>query len=130
MFKELEIMKTLRYLLIAIVWVSILSASAEVLNPKVAQLPEYHMQSTSKMMSSGTTLPLAAQNGVVTTYNTTPSTYNPGGPRRVGEGEGFEDEDDPDAPGNPFPMGDALWPLMFLAAGYVLLRIYRRKQRV
>ena len=49
----------------------------------------------------------------------------------VGEDEGWEEGDpDPDNPGNPFPLGDAGWPLLMLAAAYALLRVYMRKRSV
>ena len=54
--KELKIMKALRYLLIVMGLMSVLSISAQAL----AQQPEVYMQSTSGMVYSGSQLPSAA----------------------------------------------------------------------
>ena len=130
-------MKALRYLLILVAMMGVLSVSAQTpkygkpytpsngtfYNPQ-AQMPEIQMRSTgSAIMYTGSALPFAASEGVTTTYSTTNV-----GPRRVGENEGTENEDDPDNPGEPFPVGDALWPLLALAAAYAVLRVYRRKR--
>ena len=112
---------TLRYLLIMIGLVSVLSVSAQTL----AQQPEVKMQSTSIMAPSGSALPQAAVTGTVTTYSTGSSAKV--GPRRVGENDGFEDET-PDEQDEPFPVGDAAWPLMLLACVYVLFRVRMRKR--
>ena len=123
-------MKTLRYLLIVMSLVSVLSVHAQ----STAQLPEAQMQSTSAMVGSGSTLPQAATTGAYVTGSTvgtySPAKIHPGNVRRdVGGGEGeWEDEDDPDNPGEPNPIGDAVWPLLALAAAYALLRVYRRKR--
>ena len=127
-------MKALRYLLIVIAMVSFLGVNAQGL----AQRPEIKMQSTSAgLVCSGSTLPSAAIHGTYVT-GTTVGTYTPAnatnGPARakmVGEDEGWEEGDpDPDNPGNPFPLGDAGWPLLMLAAAYALLRVYMRKRSV
>jgi hypothetical protein len=47
----------------------------------------------------------------------------------VGEDEGFEEEDDPDAPANPFPLGDAAQPIALLALAYVCVRAFLRRKR-
>ena len=123
MFKDLEIMKALRYLLIVVAMISVLSVRAQ----RYAQPPQVQMYSTSAMISSGSTLPSAATTGAILT-GSTPGTYErayrPGaGPRRVGEDDGFEEDDpDPDVPANPFPIGDAVLPLLVLALGYTLWR--------
>ena len=121
-------MKTLRYLLITIGLVSVLSICAQAL----AQQPEAEMHSTSVMVGSGSALPQAASSGVLLT-GSTPGSYAParkpgGGPRRVGEDDEFENEDEPDVPGEPFPLGDVLWPLMALACAFAFVRVYRRKR--
>ena len=72
--KELKIMKTLRYLLMVVAMVSVLSVKAQ----GTAQLPEVQMQSTSVMVSSGSTLPQAATTGAVLTGET-PGTYSAAG---------------------------------------------------
>ena len=113
--KELKIMKTLRYLLMVVAMVSVLSVKAQ----STAQLPEVQMQSTSVMVGSGSALPQAAVTGVVTT-DEAPARANIGQPRRGRPG----DWDDP----YKDPIGDAVWPLMALASVYAVLRAYRRKR--
>lgn len=113
-------MKALRYLLIVIGLVSFLSVGAQGL----AQQPEARMKSTSVLQGSGSTLPMAATDGVTTTQSSSPAKV---GPRRVGENEGFEDEEDPDNPGEPFPIGDAMLPLVLLALAYAGFVIIRKK---
>ena len=129
MFKEIKIMKAFRYLLIVMSLVSVLSISAQTL----AQQPSSDFRSTSVMQSSGSALPQAAVTGAYMT-SSTPGSYTPatrpGGIIRkdVGEGEGTEDEEDPDNPGEPNPLGDAMWPLMLLALMYVCARVFRNKR--
>ena len=116
---------TLRYLLIVIGLVSVLSIGAQTL----AQQPEARMQSTSIMAPCGSALPQAAVTGAVTTYSTNRAAKV--GPRRAGENDGFEDEgDEPSTgnPGEPNPLGDAMWPLALLACVYVLFRVRMRKR--
>ena len=125
MFKEIENMKALRYLLMVVAMVSVLSVKAQ----STAQLPEVQMQSTSVMVSSGSSLPQAAVTG---TYmaGETPSSYSAAGNHghiRRGLDDG---DDDKDKPGQPFPVGDAVWPLLALASAYAVLRVYRRKRSV
>ena len=110
--------------------VSVLSVKAQ----STAQLPEAQMKSTSAMVSSGSTLPQAAVTGAYVA-GTTPGTYSPafhpGGPRKVIVNPGGE-EPGPDEGENsePWedPVGDAVWPLLALAAAYAVLRVYRRKR--
>lgn len=78
-------------------------------------------------MQSGSNLPMAAQSGVTTTYDNRNNA--PGGPRRAGENEGTEDEEDPDNPGEPFPIGDAMWPMMMLALAYAIYKVSRMRRR-
>lgn len=115
-------MKTLRYLLITFM-ISLMAVSAEA--QSLAQKPEIGFQSTSSMVGSGSTLPQAAQTGTYTTYDMGTFSHKPG-IRRAGEDDGFEDEDDPTNPGEPFPIGDGLWALIALAAGYAVFRIRRK----
>ena len=133
----------MRYILLFLAMVSVLGVSAQTpqygkpyiperrvvynaYSQSQMQMPAMTMHSTgSSMMSTGSTLPIAAVYGTSTTYD---GSYNAMRIRRVGEDDGFDNDDvDPDAPANPFPMGDGLWPLMLLAIGYTLLR-YRRKR--
>ena len=123
-------MKKIKQIWIVLGLMASLSLGAQTL----ARMPEAQMRSTSAMAYSGTTLPHAAVHGVYVT-GSTPGTYSPyspvkasGRPRRVGENEGYEDEADPDNPGEPFPIGDAALPMMLLAAAYALLRAFRRRQ--
>ena len=124
-------MKTLRYLLIVMGLVSVLSISAQTL----AKQPEALMRSTSVMVGSGSTLPSAAITGAYVT-GTTPGSYTPAesisrGPRKARKedtnGDGWEDEDDPDKPTEPFPLGDAAVPMMLMALAWVMVRMIRRK---
>lgn len=118
-------MKALRYLLIVMGLMSVLSISAQTL----AQQPEAKMTSTSIMAPSGSALPQAAMTGAVTTYSTNRAAKV--GPRRAGENDGFEDEgDEPSTgnPGEPNPLGDAMWPLMLLALIYTSVRTFRRRR--
>ena len=129
MFKEIENMKALRYLLMVIAMVSVLSVKAQ----STAQLPEVQMQSTSVMVSSGSALPQAATTGAVLTGET-PGTYSAAGHHgHIRRGIDGDDEDDkPSGWDDPYkdPIGDALWPLLVLASVYALLRVYRRKRSV
>ena len=116
---------TLRYLLILIGLVSVLSLGAQTL----AQQPEVKMQSTSIMAPSGSALPQAAVTGAVTTYST-------GSAKVPGRRRAASDEDEGDTPpANPDgpmqdPIGDALLPLMLLALAYVTIRFVRTRKRV
>ena len=129
MFKEIENMKALRYLLMVVAMVSVLSVKAQ----STAQLPEVQMQSTSVMVGSGSALPQAATTGVVLTGET-PGTYSAAGHHgHIRRGiDGDDDNDKPSGWDDPYkdPIGDALWPLLVLASVYALLRVYRRKRSV
>ena len=114
---------TLRYLLMVVAMVSVLSVKAQ----GTAQLPEPKMQSTSVMLGTGTTLPFAAAEGTYVT-GSTPGTYSPAGGRPGHIRKGLDGDEDKDKPGQPFPIGDGLWVLLAIAAAYALLRVYRRKR--
>ena len=141
--KELRNMKTLRYLLIVIGVLSVVSVAAATFGTTYqpqrrgiqytrhyAEMPTLAMGSTgSVMMKSGSALPMAAVSGI-----TTADDYAPSGPRRakrdVGEGGTTEDGDeDPDNPGEPMPLGDVLWPLMLMALAFCGVVYLRRKKR-
>jgi hypothetical protein len=141
--KELRNMKTLRYLLIVIGVLSVVSVAAATFgttyqpqrrgiqySQHYAEMPTLTMSSTgSVMMKSGSALPMAAVSGI-----TTADDYAPSGPRRakrdVGEGGTTEDGDeDPDNPGEPMPLGDVLWPLMLMALAFCGVVYLRRKKR-
>ena len=131
MFKEIENMKALRYLLMVVAMVSILSVSAQGLTKQ----PSSDFRSTSIMQTSGSMLPQAATTGAVLTGETPgtySSVYHPGGPRRITINPGEEpgpDEGDNSEPWED-PIGDAVWPLLALASVYAVLRVYRRKRSV
>ena len=125
-------MKTLRYLLIVIGLVSVLSVSAQ----STAQLPQAQMQSTSGMVYSGSNLPQAAVTGAYVT-GSTPGTYSParihGGKPRKGISDDDDDDTEVTIPNDNLdpdfsPIGDAMWPLLALASVYAVLRVYRRKR--
>lgn len=111
-------MKTLRYLLMSLAIVSVLSISAQEPAQDWGKQPEATMHSTSVMVGSGSTLPSAASSGAVVTGEQ-PGTYSPAfassRPRRALDGD---DEDKP-KPGQPFPIGDAALPLALLALVFV-----------
>ena len=129
MFKEVENMKALRYLLMVEAMVSVLSVKAQ----STAQLPEVQMQSTSVMVGSGSALPQAATTGAVLTGET-PGTYSAAGHHgHIRRGiDGDDNNDKPSGWDDPYkdPIGDAVWPLLALASVYALLRVYRRKRSV
>ena len=129
MFKEIENMKALRYLLMVVAMVSVLSVKAQ----STAQLPEVQMQSTSVMVGSGSALPQAATTGTVLTGET-PGTYSAAGHHgHIRRGiDGDDENEKPSGWDDPYkdPIGDAVWPLMALASVYALLRVYRRKRSV
>ncbi|MBQ8938747.1 MAG: hypothetical protein IJ047_00800 [Paludibacteraceae bacterium] len=122
-------MKALRYLLIVVAMLSVLSVSAQML----ARLPEATMHSTSAMVGSGSNLPSAASSGAVVT-GSTPGSYSPAsmsGPRHARKAADGDDEDTPpvNPPGpNENPLGDAVLPLMLLAAAYLILRAARKRK--
>lgn len=129
-------MKALRYLLIVMGLMSVLSISAQAL----AQQPQAQMHTTSIMAGSGSQLPSAAAQGTYVT-GTTIGTYNPAnvnGPHRAKKddnpGGGFNPGGGEPGPGDntePWedPIGDAGWPLAMLAAAF-MLRVYMRKRSV
>lgn len=140
--KELRNMKTLRYLLIVIGVLSVVSVAAATFgttyqpqrrgiqySQHYAEMPTLTMSSTgSVMMKSGSALPMAAVSGI-----TTADDYAPSGPRRakrnVGDGGTTEGDEDPDNPGEPMPLGDVLWPLMVMALAFCGVVYLRRKKR-
>ena len=131
-------MKTLRYLLSMIALVSVLSLSAQTPNYgkpykgqetqsvyTTAQMPAATMGSMdAEYMHSGSSLPMAAQSGVTTTYDRG-SLARP----RKGSEEGDTPPVDPHGPMED-PIGDVMWPLMFLACAYLIIRATRRREGV
>ena len=136
-------MKTLRYLLsmIVVAVVSVLGVSAQ--TPQYgksykpenkyarataqtdAQLPTATMSSMdAAYMHSGSSLPMAAQSGVTTTYDRNKA---PSRPRKGGEA-GDTPPDDPHGP-NEDPLGDVMWPMMMLALAYAIYKVSRMRRR-
>ena len=143
-------MKALRYLLMIVAVMGVLSVNAQ--TPKYGktyksqhpvystlqvnpQMPVATMSSTgSALVSSGSSLPQAAVTGTTTADET-----GVGGPKK-GIRRATQEEEDPfggetiGGTENPIepgtPIGDAMWLLMALAAAYAVLRVYRRKRSV
>ena len=127
--KELKIMKALRYLLIVMGLMSVLSISAQAL----AQEPQAQMQSTSIMAGSGSQLPSAAVQGTYVT-GATIGTYSPAnasGPHRAKKEDNDWEDDEWGDTGDPWatPIGDVMWPLMLLACAYCAFLIIRTRKR-
>ena len=112
-------MKALRYLLMVVAMVSVLGVYAQ----STAKLPEPMMQSTSTMVTTGTTLPFAAAEGTYVT-GSTPGTYSPAGRpgniRKIGGSGSGTGGNEAEESKDPFetPIGDAVWPLLALAAAF------------
>ena len=122
-------MKTLRYLLIVMGLMSVLSISAQAL----AQEPQAQMQSTSIMAGSGSQLPSAAVQGTYVT-GATIGTYSPAnasGPHRAKKEDNDWEDDEWGDTGDPWatPIGDVMWPLMLLACAYCAFLIIRTRKR-
>jgi|GEM_PF-2309847 len=141
-------MKALRYLLMSIVVLGVLSVKAQTprygktYNPdkesmqykgSIAdlQMPAAKMESTSPdLVSSGSTLPIAAVTGTSTTYDDSDS--KPGRHiRRAVDGEDEDDKEKPSGWDDPMkdPLGDVLWPLMLLAGVYLIVCVARKRSR-
>ena len=132
MIKELRIMKTLRYLLI-ICTLTMAAAMFGQAQFKTAENKKafdnslnrtrFEFYSTSTLKGSGSSLPIAARNGF-TVGATTPddnssSSTSSRRPRRV-IGDGDDDIPKPDDNESPeaTPVGEGMWVMMLLAAGY------------
>lgn len=111
--------KSLKYLLIVVAMLSVLSLSAQ----NMAQQPRNDFRSTSTMLGAGSTLPQAAVDGVSTTSGQSIDAAQPSKHIRRGRPGDWED---------PYkdPIGDATWPLMLLAIAYVGVRTFHKKTRV
>ena len=138
-------MKALRYLLMTIAILGVLSVNAQThqyvtthysgheqatytvqVNP---QMPTATMGYThSDYMTSGSTLPQSAVTGTSTTYDEGSGS----GPRKGGPRRAADDDDTP--PGDPHgpnedPIGDAAIPLALLACAYLIMRVVRSRKR-
>lgn len=93
----------------------------------MVSVPAVSFRSTSAMPSTGSSLSQAAVSGVITTDESDNSTIT--GPRRIGGGNsgGGDGPTNPDDPWKT-PLGDAVLPLLLLAAGYAIY--LRRKNSV
>ena len=80
--------------------------------------PQLEWKSTSTMVGSGSSLPMAAKQGVMTTYN--PESNNPPRPhvRRVTPGS---NSGDPGA-AEETPVGNAILPLLLLGIVYIIMK--------
>ena len=131
-------MKKIKYLLIILGMASFLSVQAQ----GIAQMPTTPFRSTSTMVGSGSTLPVAAHTGVrvtgatVGTYADASYASRSSRPRRV-ESDGFADGDNtsgqgdsgaPDLPGDLVPIGDAVLPLLLMAMLFAGGVYWRRKR--
>jgi len=114
-------MKTMKQLLIVIGLVSLLNLLAQ----DIYAMPEAHMYSTSTMVGSGTSLPQAAVTGTSTTYD---QSHTPSGPRRIIDEEDEKDKENDGWKDPGLPIGDALLPLLLLAAGYAIYTRRKNKQ--
>ena len=95
-----------------------------------ATMPVLGMGSVSSAtMYSGSSLPLAAATGVTTSNDYQPAQV-PGGPRRMKMEDEFENEEEPDVPINPNPLGDGIVPMMLMAILFAGFVYYRRKKKV
>ena len=123
-------MKTMRNILISLSLVSALCVSAQ-----IAQQPVCEFRSTSAMVSSGSTLPMSAQTGVVVGVSSPTARTSVHGGRVKRDSNPFGDEtvetiDNPNQPGTP--IGDGVVPMLICAmlfAGIVVLRRKREELR-
>lgn len=132
-------MKALRYLLMVIAVLSVLSLSAQTHQYVTTQSHEqatYTVQVNPQMpvatmdyrhsdyMTSGSTLPQAALDGPTTTYDQGGTGKH--GHIRKGADTGDTPPSDPHGPMED-PIGDAGWTLMLLACAYLIMRVMRKR---
>ena len=121
-------MKAMKQLLIVIGLVSVLTVSAQTF----VEQPCAQMRSTSAMIGYEGTIPSAAVSGTYTTYDSD-SPYGTTSSRGPKKAAAKEDEDEVDTPpvdpNGPMedPIGDAVLPLLLLAAGYVVFVARKRR---
>lgn len=121
-------MKKIKYLLIILGMASFLSVQAQ----GIAQMQTTPFRSTSTMVGSGSTLPVAAHTGVrvtgatVGTYADASYASQSSRPRRIGGNTsgGSEYREDPFVD----PIGDAVLPLMLMAMLFAGGVYWRRKR--
>ena len=148
-FKDLEIMKALRYLLMVIV-VAMVSVAAQAqptaqfknsqnqaaFSTQPVKTTHYaaYTYTTATLMESGSRLPLAARNGFTVGADSPDDNSSSGGvggrnPRRA-IGDGDDDIPKPDDNESPeaTPIGDGVWVMMVMAAGYLIYRVRTRRR--
>ena len=113
----------MKQLLIVIGLVSVLTVSAQTF----VEQPCAQMRSTSAMIGYEGTIPSAAVSGTYTTYDSDSpyGTTSSRGPKK-GAAEGDTPPADPNGPMED-PLGDAVLPLLLLAAGYAICAWRRSK---
>ena len=130
-------MQQIKYILIVIGLVSVVSVMAATFGKpyqpqrrgaqyaqNYSEMPTLSMSTmNAAMMSSGSALPMAAVTGT-----TSADDYASGGPRRAKKEDEFEDEEEPDLPGDTVPIGDAVLPLMLFACAYFIWRATRKRR--
>ena len=96
---------------------------------------QFEFHSTSTMAGSGSSLPIAARNGLTIGANS-PDDYSSSGgahgPRRIGgsgsgtDGNEAEESHDP----QETPIGEGMWVLLMMAVGYVGYRKWREWRKM
>lgn len=140
-------MKTLRYLLIAIGVLSVVSVMAATFGKpyqpqrrgaqyaqNYSEMPTLSMSTmNAAMMSSGSALPMAAVTGTTSADDYAPARSSR--PRRiVGEddngedGQGYDNDETQEMEDPDVPIGDAVLPLMLMLGAYGMLVYFRRKR--
>ena len=91
-----------------------------------AGAPTAVFQSTSTLAGSGSAYsatPMLDEDGTATLGGASAPAKAPGGPRRIVNPDGDDDDDTE----NGTPIGDALLPLLLLACAYLCTRVFRKK---
>ena len=127
-------MKTLRYLLI-VMMVVLSSVSAKAQNSNHQSDSYTQMQnsmigfrSTSTMQGSGSSIPTAAEYGVTFSDNLPEGDVQANAPGHLGNSRRARPDDWQDPMENP--IGDGVWAMLLMAAGYLLYRVRTRKREV
>ena len=97
---------------------------------QLAEPPRHTIQSTSTMPYSGSHLPMAAESGVQMSWSSNSGTGSLSN-RNIRRSGGFEDDDPPQNPADPFPdspIGDAALPLALCALAYLIIRVTRKRR--
>lgn len=95
------------------------------------ELAQYKFHSTSAMAGSGSSLPIAARNGMTFGSGTSDDKSSAlSGRRRIGgsgSGTGGNEAEENDDP-QETPIGDGVWAMLLMAAGYLIYRVRTRKR--